>query len=250
MKISIITVCYNAKDTIKDSIESVLSQDYSDIEYIIVDGASTDGTKDILDTYSSKTHTVIREPDSGLYEALNKGIAISSGEFVGILHADDIFADEHVISNIAQAVKECAVDCVWGDLAYVSVHNPDRIIRYWRSSEYTETDFRRGWMMPHPTLFIKNALFKKYGTYNTRFQIAADYELIVRFMHVHQCKGIYLPLLITKMRIGGLSNRNMCTIIRKSLEDLKAWKVNGLRRGLFAVMCKNFRKLPQFFLRK
>ncbi len=246
MKISIITAVCNNHTEIKNAIGSVLSQTYPGIEYIIVDGASTDGTKGIIESYGNKVSKYIYEKDNGIYDALNKGISIATGDVIGILHSDDIFENKDVISQVAQTFEKYDADGVYGDLIYVSKDSPEKIIRFWKSAPFKISMIEKGWMPPHTTLFLKRNLFEKFGNYNTRFKIAADYDFMLRILNKPELKFIYLPQVITRMRVGGASNRNLKNILQKSREDLLALRVNKIG-SLWTLFLKNFSKLKQFF---
>ena len=250
MKISIITVCYNMADTIEDSIRSVLSLSYDNVEYIIIDGGSTDGTDTVISRHGSHVAYYVSEPDQGMYDALNKGIERSTGDVIGVLHADDLFYDTAVLSSVAEVFCDPDIDCCWGDLVYVNKKKTDSIIRYWKSSPYSDERIKNGWMMPHPTLFVRRHVFERYGHYDTSFTIAADYDLILRLLYVKKVRGKYIDRVITKMRIGGTSNRTLLSILRKSREDIRVLEKNKVRGVLRAVFLKNILKLPQFFIRK
>jgi len=247
MKVTLITNVLNAEKTIEESIISVTDQTHKDIEYIVVDGVSKDRTLKVIDKHMDKISKFISEPDKNLYDAMNKGIKLASGEIIGFLHADNFFVSNDVIEKVSKIFEEKKVDAVWGDLIYVDKENPQKIIRYWKSSLYREGLFHKGWMPPHPSFFVKKAIYEKYGYFNTDFEISADYEVMLRFLHKHKISTAYLPEILVKMRLGGLSNRNFGNIIKKSREDLKAWKVNRLKGGINTLFLKNISKIPQFF---
>lgn len=250
MKVSIITDVLNSSDTIKDAIESVLAQTYQDIEYLIVDGQSTDGTMDIIRSYRDKITRIVSEPDNNHFEAMNKGIGLATGDIIAFLHSDDIFESENIVEKVMNVFLNTNVDCVWGDLVYVSKHNPAKVVRYWRSCSYKRNLFLYGWMPPHPTLFVKKSIYEKYGYFNTHLPISADYELMIRFLHKHGIIGYYIPEILVRMRTGGLSNKNLINMVQKSMEDYKAWKTNNLEGVLLALPMKNIQKIPQFFLKE
>jgi len=247
MKISIITATFNCEDTIKDCIESVLSQEFNDIEHIIIDGVSKDKTLEIVNSYSSQISKIISEPDSGIYDALNKGILNSTGDIIGFLHADDIFYDSKIISNIAKAFENKETDSVYGDLIYVSKDNTDKIIRYWKSGEFSFSKIKKGWMPPHPTFFVKREIYEKHGIFDTQFRISADYDIVLRFLGKFKISTTYIPIVFTKMRVGGESNKNLKNILLKMKEDLKALKKNKLG-GPVTILFKNISKIPQLFV--
>ncbi|OHX64931.1 glycosyltransferase family 2 protein [Flammeovirga pacifica] len=245
MKISIITASFNNKKTLQQTIHSVLSQDYDNIEYIIIDGGSTDGTVEMISSYGNKITTFISEPDEGIYDALNKGVRLATGDVVGFMHSDDFFASTTIVSEIAQTFKNTHVDAVYGDLHYVAEQDPTKTIRNWVSSDFINHKLKRGWMPPHPTLYIKNECYKKYGLYNTQLRIAADYDLILRYFGTHQITSAYLPKTIVKMRLGGASNNSIKAIKNKMKEDYWALKHNKIG-GIFTLAIKNLSKITQF----
>lgn len=247
MKVSIITICYNSQETLEDTIKSVLAQDYTDIEYIIIDGASKDNTPKIIEKYKNSISHVTSEPDKGIYDAMNKGVKKASGDLVGILNSDDFYANSSVISNIVDAINKNNSDSIYADLVYVDRLNPKKIIRTWKSGEYKHNLFLKGWMPPHPTFFVKKWVYEKYGKYNTSLKSAADYEFMLRVMHRHSISTSYLPETITKMRTGGESNVSLNNRLRANREDRKAWKLNGLKPNLFTLIRKPLSKIKQFF---
>lgn len=248
MKISVITAVFNARETVADAIESVLSQVHPDIELIVIDGASVDGTKAILETYRQGMDVFISEPDNGIYDALNKGIAHATGDVVGFLHADDLYADKQVLASIAAAFADPAVDAVYGDLVYVSKSEPDRVIRYWQAGEFSRRKLRYGWMPPHPTFYVRRSVYDRLGAFDMSFHIASDYDCMLRFLGQGRLRCMYLPKVLVNMRIGGKSNRSLLNILRKSLEDYRALKKNKAG-GWPALIWKNVSKVPQFIFR-
>jgi len=249
MKVSIITASFNNHDTIKDAIQSVISQKYENIEYIVVDGGSSDGTVEIINRYQDRIAKVTSEPDNGMYHALNKGLKMSTGDIIGFLHADDIYANGMVIDWVVSRMMNCDTESCYGDLLYVHKKDVNKIFRRWRSSYYTDGLFRKGWMPPHPTFFVRREVYDTYGHFNTDFKIAADYELMLRFLEGNKISTHYIPEVLVKMRTGGKSNRSLKNLIIKSSEDYKAWKVNKLDGGFYTILLKNISKLPQFFKR-
>ena len=250
MKVSVITAVFNSKQHIGDCIKSVVSQTYPDIEHIIIDGGSTDGTVDIIKNYREGISRWISEPDKGLYDALNKGIRLATGDVIGFLHADDIYADASVIGKVAAAMSRSNADSCYGDLLYVDKNNPERIIRYWKSRPYEKGMFGRGWMPPHPTFFVRKEIYERYGSFNTDFRIASDYELMLRFLEKEKISTWYIPEVLIKMRTGGASNRSLKNMVIKTTEDYKAWRVNHLRKKFYTIPFKNLSKIPQFFVRR
>lgn len=244
MKISIITATYNSQDTIADAINSVASQTYKHIEHIIIDGKSTDNTLEIINENSGRISKLISESDTGIYDALNKGIKNATGDVIAFLHADDIYVDNTIIEKAANLFHEKQTDSIYGDLLYVSKENTNKIIRNWKAGEYSFSKLKRGWMPPHPTFFVKKEIYKQYGLFNTDFKIAADYDIILRFLGKHKISTAYLPVVMIKMRVGGESNKSIKNIIKKMKEDVKALKKNNLG-GRQTVFMKNIIKIPQ-----
>jgi glycosyltransferase len=251
VKITIITPSFNSSKVILSCIDSVKNQTFKDIEHIIVDGKSTDGTLDIINKYAANKNfykvIVICERDKGIYDALNKGIKISSGDIIGILHSDDFFAESSTLEKINKKFNENNCDGVYGNIEYVSVDNPNKTIRYWNADSCSPGKFKYGWHPPHTSLFLKRMVFEKYGLYRTDLTIASDYEAMLRYIHKYGIKLAYLPEVLVKMRLGGASNKSIKNLIITTIEDYKAWRLNGLKGGLQAVILKKLRKLPQFF---
>ncbi|SES15164.1 glycosyltransferase family 2 protein [Pedobacter rhizosphaerae] len=246
MKISIITVVYNGEKYLRDCIESVIGQTYQEIEYIIVDGKSTDGTCAIIQQYRSNIQHFISEPDKGLYDALNKGIALASGDIVGILNADDQLAGNHIIEAVAKTFKENkAVDGVYGDLDYIHP-SEGTIIRKWRSKQANWRDIQKGWMPAHPTLYLKRTLFTQYGNYALDMGSVADYDLILRFFYHHQINAVYLPVLMVKMRVGGVSNDSVMARLKAFQNDFRALLRNKVPQSFLVLLKKKWLKLAQF----
>jgi len=249
LKVSIITAVYNNKEFIEDCIKSVLEQSYDNIEYIIVDGGSTDGTLDIINKYKDKISKIISEKDRGIYDALNKGIKMATGDIIGILHSDDIYAYKDVIKDVVETFKKENVDSVYGDLCYVSRNDINKVIRYWKAGKFNRNSFKYGWAPPHPTFFVKKEVYLKYGIFDLSYEISADYELMVRFLYKHQISSAYIPKVLVKMRVGGKSSKNLFTSIKRRMEDYKIIKQHQLG-GFKVLIFKNLRKLPQFIQRK
>lgn len=229
MKISIITVIWNNKKTIKDAIDSVLGQTYKDIEYIIVDGASTDGTVEVVQSYGDKITKFISEPDKGLYDAMSKGLSLATGEIVGILNSDDVYFDNKVIKKIASKLERENVDSVYGDLFYVKEDDLNSVVRYWKSSDFQKGSFAKGWHPPHPTFFVKKEIYQQYGYFDLNMKVSADFELMIRFLEKYNISTSYLPEVIVRMRIGGESNRSIKNIIAGNKSILKAFDKNGIK---------------------
>lgn len=246
MKISVITVTYNSAATVVDTVESVLSQTHPEVEYLIVDGASTDATLAKLEPYRERLAGLLSEPDQGMYDAMNKGIAQAKGEVVAILNSDDVYADAEVLARVAACFEQSGADCVYGDLHYVTA-DLQKVVRNWVSGSYRPGQFRRGWHPPHPSFFVKRAVYQALGGFRTELRIAADYEFMLRALHAKACSVAYVPEVLVKMRTGGASNRSIHNIWKANRECYQAWLMNGygvLTAGL-AVGCKPFTKLKQ-----
>ncbi len=246
MKISIITITFNSASTIEQTIRSVIDQTYKNIEYIIVDGKSSDDTLKIVDKYKNSIAKFLSEKDDGLYDALNKGIELATGDVIGILHSDDFYIDNQVIQKYADTFLKNNSDSVYSDLYYVDKTSTDKIIRKWKSGEYSSGSFINGWMPPHPTFFVKKEIYKKLGKFNLDFKSAADYELMLRFIHKNNISISYMPEYTVKMRVGGKSNITVKNRVNANLEDRKAWEINGLKPRFYTLYLKPFRKIIQF----
>lgn len=227
-------------------MESILAQDYPNIEHIIQDGASTDGTLDTITRLAGENVKLESAPDGGIYDGINKGLIRATGDIIGLMHSDDIFADHRVVSKVAAAMADPDVDGVYGDLDYVSQQDTRKIVRKWRSGPYSLKKLRRGWMPPHPTLYLKREVFELWGMYDTSFRIAADYDAMLRYMVKGGIRLAYVPEIFVKMRVGGESNRSLRKILRKSHEDYRAIRSNGVG-GLGTLAAKNLSKIQQFF---
>ena len=250
MKISIITVCLNSEKTIRDTITSVLSQNFADVEYIIIDGGSKDKTLSIVHEYEDSIDKIVSEPDEGLYDAMNKGISFASGEVIGILNSDDFFENDNIIKVVVNAFEQNpTVDLVFGDLVYVRPNNLGQIIRYYSSLNFRSWKPRFGWIPPHPATFIKRSVYEKFGVYNLSFKIAADYDFFVRVLQVHKLSFYQIPKVLVRMRIGGVSTSGFRNSYRLTQEIVKACKLNGIYTNLFFVLTKIPFKLIELYKR-
>lgn len=247
MKISIITVVWNNAATIKDAINSVLNQTYKNIEYIIIDGTSTDGTVEIVQSYGNKITKFISEKDKGLYDAMNKGIKLAIGDVVGILNSDDFYIDEFVIEKIVKEFEEKSVDSVYADLVFVKSENLEKIIRYYDSSYFNPSKFAYGWMPAHPTFFVKREIYIKYGLFKTDYKIAADYELLTRFLAKNKISYSYIKEPIVKMRIGGASTSGIKSNYILNKEIIRACKENDIYTNWVMVLSKYPKKILGLF---
>jgi len=229
LKISIITVVWNNANTIRDAIDSVLNQTYENIEYIVIDGASSDGTIDIVKNYGDKISKFVSKKDNGLYDAMNKGIKLATGDIIGILNSDDVYFDKYVIENVVKRFEEKLVDSVYGDLYYVEENDLNKVQRYWKSSDFKQGGFAKGWHPPHPTFFVKRKVYEKYGLFNLEMKVSADFELMLRFLEKYDISTTYLPKVLVRMRTGGESNKSIKNIIAGNKSILKAFDKNGIK---------------------
>ncbi|MGN6181954.1 MAG: glycosyltransferase family 2 protein [Mucilaginibacter sp.] len=243
-KISLITVCYNAEAHIGRCIESVIAQNYPHLEYIIIDGGSTDQTLSVIKRYEHYIAKIISEPDKGVYDAMNKGILLATGNVIGTLNADDFFAAPDVLTTIGEAFGIKSADILYGDLDYIDFN--ETIIRKWRTKKYINGIYNWGWMPPHPTFYCKRSLFEELGLYKLGYGTAADYELMLRFMHQTNLNAIYINKVLVKMQRGGLSNRSFSNRLKAWGNDLKAMRDNGIRLPLLTLLLKPARKILQF----
>ena len=248
MKISVITATYNSAGTVKDTLTCIRQQDHPDIEHIIVDGCSTDDTLDIVARFPH-VGKVVSGKDKGIYDAMNKGIRLATGEVIGILNSDDVYIDSSVLSAVAGAFADPAVMTVYADLQYVHPDDLDRIQRTWISGPFKKENFYYGWMPPHPTFFVRAEVYGQAGLFNTDLRSAADYELMLRILLKHGLPARYIPRVIVKMRAGGMSNASLGNRLRANKEDRMAWKLNGLKPYFFTLYMKPLRKISQFIIK-
>jgi glycosyltransferase involved in cell wall biosynthesis len=249
MKVSIITPSFNSAHTILNTINSVASQNYPHIEYIIIDGGSTDGTKEIIQANAHLIDHWVSERDQGIYDAMNKGILRATGDVIAILNSDDFYVHDEVIQRVVQHFKRTRADSVYGDLQYVAPFNSAKVIRHWVSGHYHRRNFLYGWMPPHPSFFVKRKIYDSFGLFNTRLKTSADYELMLRFLYKNKVSSHYLPELLVRMRAGGASNQSWRRRFSTNWEDHRAWKMNGLQSYFFTAILKPVRKINQFFTR-
>jgi len=246
IKISVVSVSFNSKNTIDNAISSVISQSCKNIEYIAIDGGSTDGTVDIIKSYGGKITKFISEPDKGIYDAMNKGIRMASGDVIGILNSDDMYADDAVLKDVAETFERTGADAVYGDLVYVDKDDTNKVVRYWKSGPYKPGSFRKGWHPAHPALFVRKAIYDKYGVFDTSFDISADFELMLRFFEKHKIKTAYLPRVLVKMRMGGESNGSLANIIKGNVNILRAFWRNGIFVTPLYTLKRAWGKMKQF----
>lgn len=245
-KVTIITVCYNSAKTIEDTIQSVINQTYSNIEYIIIDGLSTDNTLEIVNQYKDKIATIVSEKDNGLYDAINKGIGLATGDIIANLNSDDFYIDNNVISDVVAKMEGEKSDTLYADLYYVDAIDTNKVTRNWVSGQYKSGMFFKGWMPPHPTFFVRKRVYDNYGKFNLELKSAADYEIMLRFIHKHECSISYLPRVTVRMRVGGVSNVSLINRLKANREDKRAWKLNGLKPKAYTLIFKPLSKVLQF----
>jgi len=250
MKVSIITATYNSAHGIEACLDSILSQDYKNIECLVIDGKSIDQTIEIVLEKQKKHSSInmVSEPDKGIYDALNKGVNLASGDIIGFVHSDDLLASSSIISEIVGKIKDEELDGVYGNLQYVNKNNITKIVRLWKSRGFDPDLLRRGWMPPHPTLFLRKKVYEKHGRFDLAYKIAADYDFMIRILKDKTLKFGYLPKVITKMRVGGASNRSIKNIIKKSIEDYRAIRSNNIG-GVITLLLKNTSKIKQFLIK-
>lgn len=238
MKITIITVVLNRAETIRDTIESVLNQTYKNIEYIIVDGKSSDGTMSVVNEYKDKISTIVSEKDEGMYSAINKGIKLATGDVVGLIHSDDFYLDDYVIQRVVDEFMSKKVDSVFADLLYIKDENLDKVLRYYSAKNFTREKLTYGIMPPHPTFFVKKEIYEKYGYYEVDYKIASDYEMFVRLLYINKISYAYIHLPIIKMRVGGVSSGGIKTKILCNKEVIRAIRSNGIKTNHLIILKK------------
>lgn len=248
MKVSIITVSYNSAGTIEETIKSVLSQEGADIEYIIIDGGSTDKTLQIIESFKEKIKIIVSEPDSGIYDAMNKGISLASGNVIGVLNSDDIYADNQVIKDVSrQFANNSKLDILYGNLVYVKKDDTNKIVRTWRSKPYFENFFELGNVPPHPSLFVSSKVYSLAGSFNLQYNLAADYEFMLRIFKKGSFQSKYINRLIVKMRLGGATNKSFRNILNGNKEILKAWVNNGITPPWTLMPLRVIKRVCQYF---
>jgi glycosyltransferase len=245
-KVSVVTIVRNNREFIADAIQSVLSQSYPNIEYIVKDGGSTDGTLEVIQKYGDRVK-LLTGRDNGLYDAMNKGLQAASGDILMHLNADDFFTTKDSVAHMVRAMGETGVDIGWGDMLYVDRNDKNKVTRRWRSAPYSADRFRHGWHPPHAGFSVRRRVYEKYGWFNTDFKISADYELMLRLLEKHKVSSCYVPETIVTMRAGGVSGKTWNRLTRVRKEDLVAWRLNGLSGGLMATILKPLSKLTQLW---
>lgn len=248
IKLSIITATFNSATTVGATLQSLAAQRFQNYESIIVDGASTDDTLEVVRNSGVTIGQIVSECDNGIYDALNKGIALATGDYVGFLHSDDVLASPTSLEKLADCIAQSRPDAVYADLQYVEKADINKVVRYWKSGYYHRDRLKNGWMPPHPTFYMRRELYAELGGFNLAYRISADYDSLIRYLWVNNVTVEYLPEVLIKMRVGGASNRSLKNIIKKSKEDLAVMKYYDIP-ALRAMIGKNLSKLPQFFLR-
>lgn len=246
LKVSVITVCFNSAGTIKDTLESISLQDYPEVEHIVVDGGSTDGTVEILHQ-NQQISSWVTEPDRGIYDAMNKGLKLATGDVVGFLNADDVYADPVVLSEIAKAFSESDVQACYGDLVYVSRNDVSHVVRYWKSGEYAKGNFSKGWMPPHPTFYARREVYEEFGGFDLEFRLAADVEFLMRVIEAGGIRLQYIPKVVVRMRLGGVTNRSISNVLKQNLEIVRAARKNDIPFSVASFALHKFaNRLMQF----
>lgn len=248
MKISVVTAVMNGGNALGRAVDSLKLQGYTNLEHIVQDGGSTDGTLDYLADHGHPAMSLQSRADGGIYEAINRGIRRATGDVIGLLHADDTLASNNVLGQISVALQDPTIDGIYGDLEYVARDNPDRVIRYWKAGPYARPRLSRGWMPPHPTLYLRREVFARAGLYDTSYRISGDYDGMLRWLTKGRIRLGYIPQVMVRMQIGGASNRSFAQMLRKSREDYRAIKQNDVG-GIGTLIAKNLSKLPQFSMR-
>jgi len=249
MKISIITATYNSAATVKDTMLSVKQQNYKNVEHIIIDGASKDNTIDLV-ADSGHTGPVVSEKDNGIYDAMNKGVRLATGDIIGILNSDDFYPDAEVLEKVAKAFEDKNCDAVYGDLLFVDQQHGKKVVRKWIAGGYDKNLFYNGWMPPHPTFFVRKEVYEKFGSFNLAFKSSSDYELLLRLLFLHNINVTYIHKTMVHMRVGGYSNKSWLHRLSAHREDRMAWTTNGISPKWFTIRMKPLRKVKQFIVAK
>lgn len=248
LKVTIITVVLDNMAFIEDAINSVVNQTHNNLQYIIIDGGSNDGSLDVIKSFGDKISIVVSEPDEGIYDAMNKGLALANGDVIGFLNADDFYAHHQVLQHVANRFETTNCDVLYADLDYVSRADKNKIVRKWRSGSFNKNRFLTGWMPPHPTFFARKEVYQQLGGFNKKLNMAADYELMLRFCYFNDLNVAYLPEVIIKMRLGGQSNRSFKNRIKANIQDRNAWVMNGVNPKWYTLLLKPLSKIKQYFL--
>lgn len=249
MKISVVTVCFNSAATVADTLRSVAEQDYDAVEHIVVDGASKDATLDVVAKTPNRISRLISEPDQGIYDAMNKGLALATGDIVGFLNSDDVFADAESLAEIARVFENTAVDACYGDVLFVAADDPHRTIRYWQAGAYSPGSLARGWMPPHPTFYVRRSIYEQTGGFDLAYRLQADFDMAIRLVEAGGLRMHYIPRTLVRMRMGGASNASIGNVVRGNFEAYRAAQKHHLPVGPFFIVNKVLSRIPQFFAR-
>ena len=250
MKISIITATYNSAKTIADTLDSIANQTFDDIEHIVIDGQSGDGTLSILDSHRGRIARIVSEPDLGIYDAMNKGIALATGDIVGLLNSDDAFATRDSLLRVAIAMQDPEIDCCYGDLVYVDSDDLQKVVRYWKSRPFAPGLFRRGWVPPHPTFYVRRHVYERHGMFNLNYRLAAEFELMLRMLEKHRIRSAYIRAVLVKMRLGGATNQSLLNIWRQNVEIYRSAQQHEIGMSLTQfVLAKIWARSSQFVFR-
>lgn len=250
MKISVITVCFNSSATIADTLRSVAMQTHPEVEHIVIDGGSTDTTLELVKCHGARVTRIVSEPDRGIYDAMNKGLALATGNVVGFLNSDDFFVDAHVLEHVCAAMRTPGVDACYGDLEFVDQLKLDRVVRFWKAGPYRKGACARGWMPPHPTFYARRRAYEQHGGFDLSFRMAADFEMSLRLLEVAHLHAVYLPKVMVQMRTGGASNRGLASLVRNNRETSRACVKHGFAGGPRFLASRLLYKLPEFFRRR
>ena len=249
MKVSVITVCYNSARTIADTLRSVAEQSHPDVEHIVVDGGSGDGTLAIIARTPNRVTRLVSEPDRGIYDAMNKGLALATGDIVGFLNSDDVYADAECVAEIVRGFTNEGTEACYGDVLFVAEDDPTRVVRYWRAGVYRSELFLHGWMPPHPTFYVLRNIYERTGGFNLDYRLQADFEMAIRLVEIRGLRMRYIPRTLVRMRMGGASNASIANVIRGNLEAYRAARKHGLPVTPLFVLKKVLSRVPQFFAR-
>lgn len=247
MKVSLITVCWNAAPVIVETLQSVLAQTHPDIEVIVIDGASTDGTPELVRAFGARIHHFVSEPDQGIYDAMNKGLRAATGDVIGFVNAGDLLMQPKVIELVVRAFERSGADAVYGDIIMVDATDISKVKRTWRSGAYDRLNFRKGWMPPHIATFIRRSAYDRFGHFRTELRIAADYEILHRFLYKERISAIHLPEILVRFRLGGMSNGSIRHVLKANTEVRRSWRLNGSSPPPLLVTRKLWSKVLQFF---
>ncbi|HJU84226.1 MAG TPA: glycosyltransferase family 2 protein [Holophagaceae bacterium] len=247
MKVSIVTVVYN-NPMVGEALDSILAQKFEgELELVVIDGGSTDGTLEVLERYRDRVAVLVSERDKGIYDGMNKGLSRATGDIIGTLNSDDLYFDDRALDSVVKAFEANDVDAVYGDLVYVRREEPGRVVRYWESRPYQDGLFERGWMPPHPTFFVRREVYARHGLFDLEYRLASDFELMMRFMAKARIRTVHIPRVLVRMRLGGATNKSLRNILKGNLEGYRACRKNGLKAPVWFIPRKILSKVPQFF---